>query len=45
MISIPAMVIAADQKYRAVDRDGNTVDFRFSRKRDVATAKAFFARC
>src|ERR1700686_551415 len=27
---------------RAVDREGNTVDFRLSSRRDVATAKAFF---
>jgi transposase-like protein len=30
--------------YRAVDRDGNAVDFRLSRTRDVAAAKAFFRK-
>ena len=30
--------------YRAVDRDGHTVDFRLSPNRDVASAKAFLRK-
>ena len=31
--------------YRAVDRQGRTVDFLLSQRRDVATAKRFFSPC
>src|SRR6202521_853180 len=30
--------------YRAVDKQGKTIDFRLSRRRDVAAAKAFFRK-
>ena len=30
--------------YRAVDRDGQTLDFMLSEQRDAAAAKQFFAR-
>src|ERR1700674_4483363 len=30
--------------YRAVDKQGKTIDFRFSPRRDVAAAKAFFRK-
>ncbi len=30
--------------YRAVDRDGQTLDFMLSERRDTATARRFFKR-
>nr|WP_313372853.1 hypothetical protein [Brucella intermedia] len=37
-------MVVAHEKDRAVDDDGDTVDFFFSRDRDVLTANAFFAK-